>query len=501
MKTKVYFFLAAILVSVGAYFFIHHSGLHHSLSRMASTALTKQKQGSVKHRLTVFVHGTFGTVMGFLSLADVVKDEVQGTAYKKMIAQMRKDPNFYSTQPILSRGLTSITPSFNPACVENKKYAAYPLIQAYQTISKEIEENGTHQDHFYTFGWSGLISQHRRRMEAIRLYNALAEEVKKFHKQGIEPEIHVVAHSHGGNLCLNLAAISHILNTKYISNHTKPSKHDDENESTQKMFEILETLPHKENALAYSGQKRFDYLPDIKDFKIDKLMMLGVPVQPETQYFCASPIFGKVYHFYSDQDDIQALDCVSTKRSFSDKRFDRRVIGAHTKLVQAKVMYDRDLTKSKGLAKANDFEKNEAPESSLLSKILNKLFSPLKTNKDPDHKELWFISWDQENSEPSSLFPLPTAVIIPLLLKTIDIQPLLDIDINISTSADKLCISLTEHGTHVIKNTNYMPYHVIDRIKQAIKKWKPDSISSKFKFDRLYNLLLKRGPHKKVAFS
>ena len=41
----------------------------------------------------------------------------------------------------------------------------------------ELAKPGKEKNYFYTFGWSGLLSQHRRCLEAIRFYNALSLEL------------------------------------------------------------------------------------------------------------------------------------------------------------------------------------------------------------------------------------------------------------------------------------------------------------------------------------
>ena len=70
--------------------------------------------------------------------------------YKKVVGKMRKDQSFYGAQPILGRGLKQVIPSFDLAQASGKKYAAYPIIKAYQTVSKATTSEST-KDLFYTF--------------------------------------------------------------------------------------------------------------------------------------------------------------------------------------------------------------------------------------------------------------------------------------------------------------------------------------------------------------
>ena len=78
------------------------------------------------------------------------------------------------------------------------------------------------------------------------------------------------------------------------------------------MLTIIRSLPTKELARQIQGQKRFDYVPVEKNFSIDELILLGTPIQPETESFLQSAIFKKVYNVYSSEDTVQQADWVST---------------------------------------------------------------------------------------------------------------------------------------------------------------------------------------------
>ena len=54
------------------------------------------------------------------------------------------------------------------------------------------------------------------------------------------------------------------------------------------------------------------------------LALLGTPIQVETDYLINSPIFKKIYNFYSRADQVQMLDFFSFKRFFSRKKFTKR---------------------------------------------------------------------------------------------------------------------------------------------------------------------------------
>jgi len=109
----------------------------------------------------------------------------------------------------------------------------------------------------YLFGWSGRLSAHERYWAAVVLYQKLAALSQKYHQKfGMLPRIRLVAHSHGGNVALNLARI------------------------------------HK---------ARKD------NFDIDSLILLACPVQQETKELVNSDFFKKIYAFYSSLDMVQVL--------------------------------------------------------------------------------------------------------------------------------------------------------------------------------------------------
>lgn len=494
MKNYVRFILGLLFVGIFGLFIVprtHIQRYYQQASRYITSFFQTSEldDTSCEHRINVFIHGTFATLVGLLSFSDVINGKVKGTLYKKVAKKMRKNPKFYTEQPILELGLKKITPTFDVKDVTSKKCAAYPILKAYQTVLDSVEGK-CEQNHFYTFGWSGLISQDRRRSEAFRLYNALSEEVEQFRKRGIDPKIRLISHSHGGNLCLNLAAIEMLLNVKGEQAECLFSGPADRCESLKAMFDILKALPHKENAFMEKGQKRYDYIPYVKDLRVEELILLGTPIQPETQHFCESPLFKKVYHFYSDEDKIQTMDFVTTKRSFSDRRFEKPC----KNLVQVRVMYDRNLLSNSlsGTAHRTAFSEQGREKPSFWKQLIScgNFFG--KKKKDPNHKELWFLSWDDNSDTNSCLLPLPTVTILPLLLGNIKTttHDIFDVDLNITTTGDSLCVSLLKHGDSSIISRSRIARSIIEQLKQQIRQWKPEKKSNKFSFDSLYRSIL-----------
>jgi hypothetical protein len=419
--------------------------------------------------MTIFVHGTFGTAMGLLNLPEICTDSLQKTFYKKMANRMRKDPSFYQDQPILRRGLIKVTPTFDPATINNQLCAVFPLCKIYELISDFCQKH--EHNYFYTYGWSGLISQHRRRLEAIRFYNAINQELESFYKQGITPKIRIISHSHGGNLCLNLAAIEKIINLPSFLTTTAPKNPTDETEALTHMFNLLKKMPNQELAFKNKGLKKFDYVPTNKHLIVDELILFGTPIQPETAAFCyATKTFKKIYSFYSDNDTIQKVDFLSTKAHQSEQRFTNTTqISGHipNNIIQAKIMINRNWNTSNN--------------------------SLTNTTNDPGHKDFWFFSWENErvgSTLTTSLKPLPIVVLTPFLSLLCDQSTSTekDLDINIKETKESLSIMAAKHNQFYNYQHQEIPTVFLDTLKQKIAPWKPRKKSGFDLFYKMYSL-------------
>lgn len=155
----------------------------------------------------------------------------------------------------------------------------------------DSDPNRFEAEYFYLFGWSGALSHKERKKAAKALYAQLqilrAEYRKKY---GVEPKIRLIAHSHGGNVCLLLDQIKD---------------------------------------------------PTDLEFIIEELIMLATPVQIETMQYACQPIFKKVYSLYSYLDSLQVLDPQGWQTSkkgapfFSQRRF-----ADHDKICQCAIKVD-----------------------------------------------------------------------------------------------------------------------------------------------------------------
>jgi hypothetical protein len=108
----------------------------------------------------------------------------------------------------------------------------------------------------YIFGWSGSLSNHERQKAAWALYRALkdlSQQYEQTHKQ--KPTLHVISHSHGGNVILHMA---------HYHTHDSP-------------------------------------------LEIDTVILLACPAQKRMHAALQSPLFKQIYSFYSYADFIQIL--------------------------------------------------------------------------------------------------------------------------------------------------------------------------------------------------
>jgi len=471
--------------------------------------------------ITIFVHGSFGSLLGLLNVYQVLNDQVKGTFYKKVVGKMRKDQFFYRDQPLLGRGLIRVEPSFDLATTGSKRLAAYPLLKVYEEITERVKPN-KEKNYFYTFGWSGLISQRRRCLEAVRFYNAISEELDSFHKKGIYPKVRILTHSHGGNVVAYLAAVDEIIrlqekrapDTKLFSSVGEP----DRRKALEWMHEQLSALPEKAVAKKRKGQKKWGYQPSKCGVKVHELIMWGMPVQPETDHFFASNVFQKVYHFYSKEDLVQRLDWVSTKQGYSDRRFkaDRFdsfrkacLVDERNRMVQARIMVDCITKKEKLMTrlkshiakKVKDAKARKAATQAVLSDNQSSVVPPVvppkkesfwsvlfsggsvivPSTKDPTHAELWFFTWHHERLKDRQfiLAPFPAVVFSPLLTSLIDAQSGCDdIDINITAREKTISFGLVEHDKQELQSELAVSDAFLQPMREKVEPWRTKAVSS-----------------------
>ncbi len=436
--------------------------------------------------MTVLVHGSFATTLGLISVFNVIKDKMRKTNYKKMTRLMRNDPFFYQMQPLQELGLKPLEPTFDPQGMTHK-HAAFPISAAYQVMN-EIAHNEKEKNYFYTFGWSGLVSQARRRKEALKLYLALMEEYATLKARGINPKIRLIAHSHGGNLILNTAGIHELLQ-KGIENEPTADRYPDADHlaSMTQLHAVLKA----QNA-AHT----------VAPFHIDELVLLGTPIQPETLAFFLSPFFKKIYNIYSDDDIIQSMDWVSTRRYYSEKRVALTPISTHQPtIIQVKVTLNKPVNEepTEPVIRPQDPAPAETDQSKAMGTIKDtihtlwsRIFGARKTKAalDPLHKEFWFMGWkarDQQILAQQHIQPYPYAIFLPFIQKLITKLPdAHDVDIVLKFKADRISLSAYHHGSSEKRKKMYINSAVLKELQQHAQAWRPENITPSHEMELLH---------------
>jgi len=277
--------------------------------------------------ITILVHGNI-SIKPYLSYKNIVRlmcDAIDNTEYEFSASCIRLDPFFYEVQQMQDLGIQPI---------DKQSLKRGDACAAFAQVSDLVHEYAglAHDVQYYTFGWSGLMSHKKRIEESHIFYEELVALKEQYTAQGFQPKIRIIGYSHGGNLALNLA-------------HAHETRTDE--------------------------QKKLS--------EIDQIILLGMPVQSENAHYVESPLFKKVYHFYSSADKIQRIDCFSFKRFFSRKRFKRT---CSKNLMQIEISLFKDTF---------DYS--------------------------PGHTELWFFGWTPLNYRAEfPLYPLSLVHIVPWLL-------------------------------------------------------------------------------------
>ena len=425
--------------------------------------------------LHVFIHGTFGSSLGLLSFFPVIHDNFKGSHYVKTARLMRKDPYFYKDQPMLERGMIQLDPSYALLEETDLKKIASPLIKGYADIKNLINES-KELSFFYTFGWSGLLSRQRRRQEALRLYNALAEETAALQEKGLKTKIIISAHSHGGNIALNLAGINEARNLLKLDLQSTSSIHNE----LEQMCSYLSTCT-TEQYQTKKGQKAFDYFPHQPAVYINRLYLLATPIQPETDHYATDTnTFKRVYNFYSENDPVQKMDWISTSRYYSDQRFSKNPLSSPS-IVQVKIRYDRTA-------------ENDSP--SLINRFFPSLNEPVY-RLDPSHRDFWFIAHQNNSINKSIIHPLPLFIFSPLLHKLIKKQESNDLIINISKMHSNLRFTLLKHDDESYVQSEIIPLSFVEKIQHYLTDWQPDKKCKKQEFEIITKHVKQASSYKK----
>ncbi len=312
--------------------------------------------------VTVFVHGIM-SIQPHLTASNVmrfVRDDVKDTIYSKTVEYMRLDPYFYLNQAMQEFGLKKIDINdLEPG------HAASAIAHIYDDVTKLVSPHT--KNNYYTFGWSGLLSPSTRYNDSIKLLKELTAELEQnYWSKDIYPKVRLIGYSHGGNVCLNIAA---------ARQNTDPQS----------------------------------------KLSIDELVLVGVPIQTETDYLSNDPIFKKIYHFFSQTDRIQRIDFFSFNRVFSRRYFrNSNNFRVPKKLMQIDMKFTRS---------AHTKRNNPARRAAMVDYTNSGIVSGksrLLRDISPGHLEFWFFGWSPKHYRESFVMhPLPAFVAIPYILHCI----------------------------------------------------------------------------------
>jgi hypothetical protein len=322
-----------------------------------TAAPTKQPVAHAQRHvhMLVLVHGTVLPLPSWSAFWQSTKQK-DGSWYQNYLNQLRYH-ELYATQPIGEFGLHAINqPAVGNVEFSINQLAACFLTKAYQSDTKYVDTEIV----CYTFGWDGRLDHKHRLAWGKRLYKELGDEIARLKKQ--HPNAHdtvmldIFAHSHGGNVALNM--VHALTNDKHLP------------------------------------------------WTVNRLVLLGTPVQRETADLIQSPLFNRVYSIYSRGDAIQNLDFLSTKAGKSARRFDAMIdTTKQSKLVQIEVKVD---------------------------------------HKKPTHVDLWFFKRWRLSLAVEPRDQVPVFVFVPLAFPSLegDLRSMHDVAMNIESGVDAYAVQL-----------------------------------------------------------
>jgi len=388
-----------------------------------TSCLTITAQEDNNTIMTVFVHGTVRPPkLTFASLIRIMRDKIDNSLYSLAAQYIRNDPVFYQGQAMQGLGLQKIDLSFN-----SPHTTAQTIAMMYNLQNEHLGIEAQKQL-YYTFGWSGLLSDSKRLAEAETLYKELQTELANLAQQSIYPKIRIVAYSHGGNLVLYLPTVKN--NNPLYATHS---------------------------------------------FAIDELITLATPIQTLTDYLVTDDIFKKVYHLYSTEDNVQIWDFMSSQQFFSKRRFTQRKEFALPKKIQQirvrmtkKVRWKHTIQDS-----IEPYQILEQPRVRLI-------------HKDPGHTEMWTFKWAAYwYRDNFPLKPLPIMTLIPTIVHTVNQGPPLD-HLTFDYAPGENSILLHHKKAKPFKQT--YPYLTADLQKslwQLAKQYRPANYSIETQEERI----------------
>lgn len=378
-------------------FFLFSLFLFSAVPLTASAPCSRpKKQIDTPVWITVFVHGALKAEWLFTSMYKVLTDSLEGSTYQKALGIIRNDPYFFRLHAMQEEGLKKITTPkatavFGASAIAYFHNQITSLTQARPTIN-----------YYYTFGWSGVMSLQTRMNESREFYAHLATEIEKIQdKHHVTPRVRLIGYSHGGNVCLHLAQA-------------------------------------KSRSLTSC-------------FCVDELVLIGSPVQRETERLIADPMFKKIYHFYSPDDMIQPADCFTSKISH------RTFKPSHTFSLPEKL--HQIGVKVASYKPKQDNKKN-----------LKKVFV------NPGHIELWYLGWAPSMYRPAfPLHPLPVVDFVSFITHQIEQEPRLKNNIMVTLYPQQECMRVKNKHGHDSLTLPFVSQQHLSEFQSIALRCKPDA--------------------------
>ena len=311
--------------------------------------------------VNVFIHGIF-SINPYSTLTNVLRflnDNLLDSPYGETVATIRSDPFFFQNQAMQGLGL-------QPIDVQNYKTGnAAALLAHIFEQADALNSPATHQNYYYTYGWSALLSKSARYKDAKQLVLELNNLMLEFRQKGITPKIRLLGFSHGGTLILKLALVK-----------------------------CLEQLPFY--------------------FSVDQTFLIGTPIQFDTDYLINDPLFKSVYNIFSRSDRAQNLDFFSCGHFFSSKVFSPHC--GFEELPSKLIQLDIRLLRKKGEA-CKPYTLCDATQPLLFD---GRKCKKSVRNVSPGHTELWFFGWTPLNYRKTfPFYPLPVVAFLPFIANAI----------------------------------------------------------------------------------
>lgn len=186
-----------------------------SMPAIMETSITATKPSIPEYMvqeeiITVFIHGSIHVPLAFLSPFCVLYDSFNGNSwYEKTVHSIRHHTTTQQGGVILNNGLFEVTQLIQQDFFEGpaRYNGACHVIRGFQRASPE-PSHAIHR--FFTFGWSGILSDRERKSAAENLYDELYALKQQASLKGRNVKIELYAFSHGGQIALHLPMVRKI---------------------------------------------------------------------------------------------------------------------------------------------------------------------------------------------------------------------------------------------------------------------------------------------------